>query len=63
MFILIAGHFFLAAIHPKSRVEFGCMMLDGYVDAELTAHHNLKWFRELNCYDEAEITAEHNVTG
>lgn len=47
MIVLIAGHFFLAAIHPKSRVEFASMMIDGYVDAEVTAHHNAKWFAEL----------------
>lgn len=47
MILLVGGHFFLAAIHPKSRVEFASMMIDGYVDAELTAHHNEKWFAEL----------------
>lgn len=47
MILLIGGHFFLAAIHPKSRIEFSSMMLDGYVDAEITAHHNEKWFNEL----------------
>lgn len=45
--VLICGHFFLAAIYPKSRGEFSSMMIDGYVDAELTAHHNSKWFNEL----------------
>ena len=47
MILLVGGHFFLAAIHPKSRVEFSSMMLDGYVDAEFTAHHNSKWFATL----------------
>jgi len=47
LILLVAGHFFLAAIHPKSRVEFSSMMLDGYIDAEITAHHNAKWFTEL----------------
>lgn len=47
MILMICGHFFLAAIHPISRVEFASMMLDGYVDAEVTAHHNEKWFNEL----------------
>lgn len=47
LILLILGHFFLAAIHPKSRVEFASMMIDGYVDAEITAHHNGKWFNEL----------------
>jgi len=48
MILLVLGHFFLAAIHPKSRVEFASMMLDGYIDAEITAHHNAKWFAELH---------------
>ena len=47
LILLVAGHFFLAAIHPKSRVEFSSMMIDGYVDAEITAHHNARWFTEL----------------
>lgn len=47
MILLVCGHFFLAAIHPKSRAEFGSMMLDGYVDAEFTSHHNSKWFATL----------------
>lgn len=47
MVLLVGGHFFLAAIHPKSRVEFSSMMLDGLVDAEFTAHHNSKWFETL----------------
>lgn len=47
MILLVGGHFFLAAIHPKSRVEFASMMIDGYIDAEVTAHHNEKWFKEL----------------
>ncbi|NLB88071.1 MAG: formate dehydrogenase [Syntrophomonadaceae bacterium] len=47
MILLVGGHFFLAAIHPKSRVEFSSMMLDGYVDAEFTANHNSKWFATL----------------
>lgn len=47
MILLVCGHFFLAAIHPTSRVEFASMMIDGYVDAEVTAHHNEKWFNEL----------------
>lgn len=47
MVLAIGGHFFLAAIHPKSRVEFWSMMVDGYVDAEVTAHHNAKWFSQL----------------
>ena len=47
MILLVGGHFFLAAIHPKSRVEFASMMLDGYIDAEITAHHNQKWYAEL----------------
>jgi len=47
MILLVAGHFFLAAIHPKSRVEFASMMIDGYIDAEISAHHNGKWFAEL----------------
>ncbi|MEA1960429.1 MAG: cytochrome b/b6 domain-containing protein [Bacillota bacterium] len=47
LILAIAGHFFLAAIHPKSRVEFSSMMLDGYIDAEISAHHNEKWFAEL----------------
>ncbi len=47
MILAIAGHFFLAAIHPKSRVEFASMMLDGYIDAQISAHHNEKWFKEL----------------
>lgn len=48
IFILaICGHFFLAAINPKSRVEFGSMILDGYVDAQDAAHHNEKWFKQL----------------
>ncbi len=47
MILLVGGHFFLAAIHPKSRVEFSSMMLDGYIDAEISAHHNAKWFAEL----------------
>ncbi len=47
MILLVGGHFFLAAIHPKSRVEFASMMMDGYVDAEITAHHNESWFNEL----------------
>ncbi|MEN6389500.1 MAG: cytochrome b/b6 domain-containing protein [Syntrophomonas sp.] len=47
LILLVGGHFFLAAIHPKSRVEFSSMMLDGYIDAEISAHHNEKWFKEL----------------
>ncbi len=47
MILLVGGHFFLAAIHPRSRVEFASMMMDGYVDAEFTAHHNESWFNEL----------------
>ncbi len=47
MILLVGGHFFLAAIHPKSRVEFSSMMLDGYIDADISAHHNAKWFAEL----------------
>jgi len=47
MIMAIGGHFFLAAIHPKSRVEFASMMLDGYIDAEISAHHNEKWFAQL----------------
>lgn len=47
LILLVAGHFFLAAIHPKSRVEFSSMMIDGYIDAEISAHHNGKWFAEL----------------
>jgi len=47
MILLVAGHFFLAAIHPKSRVEFASMMIDGYIDAEISAHHNGKWFTQL----------------
>ncbi|HCF71589.1 MAG TPA: formate dehydrogenase [Syntrophomonas sp.] len=47
LILAIAGHFFLAAIHPKSRVEFASMMLDGYIDAEISAHHNAKWFNTL----------------
>ncbi|MBC7074934.1 MAG: cytochrome b/b6 domain-containing protein [Syntrophomonadaceae bacterium] len=47
MILAVAGHFFLAAIHPKSRVEFSSMMIDGYVDAEFSAHHNEKWFNKL----------------
>jgi Cytochrome b subunit of formate dehydrogenase len=47
MILLVGGHFFLAAIHPKSRVEFASMMLDGYIDADISAHHNGKWFAEL----------------
>lgn len=43
----VCGHFFLAAIHPKSRVEFASMMIDGYIDAEISAHHNEKWFDTL----------------
>lgn len=45
--LLVGGHFFLAAIHPKSRVEFASMMLDGYVDAGYTSQHNAKWFATL----------------
>ncbi|NSW81897.1 MAG: cytochrome b/b6 domain-containing protein [Syntrophothermus sp.] len=48
MILAVAGHFFLAAIHPKSRVEFSSMMLDGYVDAEFTSHHNGRWFAQLS---------------
>ncbi|MDD4171463.1 MAG: cytochrome b/b6 domain-containing protein [Syntrophomonas sp.] len=51
MILLVGGHFFLAAIHPKSRVEFSSMMLDGYIDAEISAHHNAKWFAELKQAD------------
>ncbi len=47
MILLVGGHFFLAAIHPKSRVEFASMMMDGYIDAEVSAHHNAKWFAAL----------------
>lgn len=47
MVLLVGGHFFLAAIHPKSRVEFSSMMLDGIVDAEFSAQHNTKWFNTL----------------
>lgn len=47
LILAVLGHFFLAAIHPKSRVEFASMMIDGYVDAEYTSHHNAKWFAEL----------------
>lgn len=47
MILLVGGHFFLAAIHPKSRVEFASMMMDGYIDAEISAHHNAKWFAAL----------------
>ncbi|MDD3853475.1 MAG: formate dehydrogenase [Syntrophomonadaceae bacterium] len=47
LILAIAGHFFLAAIHPKSRVEFASMMMDGYIDAEISAHHNEKWFNSL----------------
>lgn len=47
LIFLVGGHFFLAAIHPKSRVEFSSMMLDGYIDAQISAHHNEKWFKEL----------------
>ncbi len=47
LILMICAHFFLAAIYPKSRAEFSSMMLDGYVDAEVTAHHNAKWFDEL----------------
>lgn len=49
--LAVAGHFFLAAIHPKSRVEFSSMMLDGYVEAGVTAHHNEKWFAQLERID------------
>lgn len=45
--LLVSGHFFLAAIHPKSRVEFASMMMDGYIDADISAHHNKKWFEDL----------------
>lgn len=48
MILLVGGHFFLAAIHPKSRVEFSSMMLDGYIDANVTAHHNARWFETLD---------------
>lgn len=47
MIVAIGGHFFLAAIHPKSRVEFGSMMLDGYVDAAFSSEHNGNWFATL----------------
>lgn len=47
LILAICGHFFLAAIHPKSRVEFASMMIDGYIDAEISAHHNEKWFKSL----------------
>lgn len=47
MILAVGGHFFLAAVHPRSRVEFSAMMLDGYVDAEFSAHHNSKWFETL----------------
>ncbi|MFZ3129658.1 MAG: cytochrome b/b6 domain-containing protein [Desulfosporosinus sp.] len=47
MIVLVAGHFFLAAINPKSRGEFSSMMVDGYVDAASSAQHNSKWFSEL----------------
>ncbi|HWP95660.1 MAG TPA: cytochrome b/b6 domain-containing protein [Syntrophomonadaceae bacterium] len=47
LILLVGGHFFLAAIHPKSRVEFGSMMLDGYIDAGISEHHNAKWYAEL----------------
>lgn len=47
LILAIAGHFFLAAIHPKSRVEFASMMLDGYIDADITEHHNEKWYASL----------------
>ena len=47
LILLVGGHFFLAAIHPKSRVEFSSMMLDGYVDANFSAQHNAKWFASL----------------
>lgn len=51
LILAVAGHFFLAAIHPKSRVEFASMMLDGYIDAEISAHHNEKWFSQLEKVD------------
>lgn len=47
MILAVGGHFFLAAVHPQSRVEFSSMMLDGYVDADFTSHHNGKWFETL----------------
>lgn len=47
LILLVLGHFFLAAIHPKSRVEFSSMMLDGYIDADITAKHNEKWYASL----------------
>ncbi|KGP75763.1 formate dehydrogenase [Desulfosporosinus sp. Tol-M] len=47
LIIMIAGHFYLAAINSKSRGEFASMMIDGYVDAASSAEHNSKWFSEL----------------
>lgn len=52
LILAIAGHFFLAAIHPKSRVEFASMMMDGYIDAEISVHHNEKWFNSLQEVEE-----------
>lgn len=52
LILAICGHFFLAAIHPKSRVEFASMMMDGYIDAEISAHHNEKWFNSLRKAEE-----------
>ncbi|MGI5912789.1 MAG: formate dehydrogenase subunit gamma [Syntrophomonadaceae bacterium] len=48
MMLAVAGHFFLAAIHPVSRKEFTSMMITGYVDAEFSSHHNEKWFNNLH---------------
>jgi len=46
--LAVLGHFFLAAIHPKSRVEFGSMMTNGYVDAAFSRQHNEKWYADLH---------------
>ncbi|NLK52104.1 MAG: formate dehydrogenase [Syntrophomonadaceae bacterium] len=53
--LAVAGHFFLAAIHPKSRVEFASMMTNGYVEAAVSAHHNEKWFATLQ--NDSELKA------
>ncbi|WP_368293644.1 formate dehydrogenase subunit gamma [Dehalobacter sp. TBBPA1] len=58
--IVVAGHFFLAAIFPKSREEFSSMMIDGYVDAELSAQHNGKWFAQLKKEDQS--LTERNIS-
>lgn len=60
LILAVGGHFFLAAIHPKSRVEFNSMMLDGCVVAEFSAHHNGKWYANLKIEPEVH-DPKHNI--